>query len=106
MIKRDELRVPHSCMSRAQDDEMTFVLLARDAAAPAAIRMWCAQRISLGKNKGSDPQIQEALLCAQVMEEQRRAGKFEAPRAPKHVCGLQGFGALGDTCPGCESGQG
>ncbi len=20
----------------------------------------------------------------------------------EHVCGLQGFGALGDTCPGCE----
>jgi hypothetical protein len=21
----------------------------------------------------------------------------------KHVCGLQGFGALGDTCPGCTN---
>ena len=22
---------------------------------------------------------------------------------PQHVCGMQGFGALGDKCPGCKS---
>lgn len=38
MIKSRELSDPNSCMSRAKDDEMTFVLLGRDAAAPQAIR--------------------------------------------------------------------
>jgi hypothetical protein len=33
MIKSKELSDPQSCMSRARDDEMTFVLLARDLCA-------------------------------------------------------------------------
>ena len=64
MIKREELVNPKSCMSRATDDEMTFVLLGRDAAAPIAIRAWVAERIRIGKNKPDDPQILEALDCA------------------------------------------
>ena len=68
MIKREELSNPASCMSRARDDEMTFVLLGRDAAAPAAIRAWVDQRILLGKNKLDDAQIVEALACARKIE--------------------------------------
>lgn len=60
MRKRDELTNPNSCMSRAKDDEWTFVLLGRDVAAPVAIRAWIEERIRLGKNKASDPQIIEA----------------------------------------------
>lgn len=33
MIKRDEVSNPNSCLNRAKDDEMVFVLLARDEAA-------------------------------------------------------------------------
>lgn len=51
-------------MSRAREDEMTFVLLARDVAAPATIRFWMAERIRLGKNKPGDAQIVEAETCA------------------------------------------
>jgi hypothetical protein len=40
MRKRDELTDPTSCMSRARDDEQTFVLLGRDTAAPATVRAW------------------------------------------------------------------
>lgn len=69
MRKRDEMTNPASCMSRAREDEWTFVLLGRDAAAPETIRFWCAQRVSLGKNGWADPQIVEALACAQAMEE-------------------------------------
>jgi hypothetical protein len=29
-------------------------------------------------------------------------GKAEAVQEPQHVCGLQGFGAPGDSCPACE----
>jgi hypothetical protein len=68
MIKSQELTDPTSCMSRAGDDEMTFVLLARDAAAPDTIRFWTGRRIASGKNKENDPQILEALQCAEAME--------------------------------------
>ena len=68
MRKRDELTDPKSCMSRAADDEMTFVLLGRDKAAPVAIRAWISERIRLGKNRPDDAQIVEAELCAKMME--------------------------------------
>lgn len=70
MIKREELTNPASCMSRAREDEMTFVLLGRDAAAPFTIRAWINERIRLGKNTHTDPQIIEALSCARAMEEE------------------------------------
>lgn len=68
MRKRDELTNPKSCMSRARDDEWTFVLLERDAAAPVAVRAWVAERLRLGKNKQDDPQIVEALEWAEAVE--------------------------------------
>lgn len=68
MRKRDELSSPASCMSRAKLDEMTFVLLGRDKAAPLAIRAWVEARILLGKNKRDDVQVVEALQCAILME--------------------------------------
>ena len=67
MIKREELTNPNSCMSRAKDDEMTFVLLGRDTAAPVAIEAWIAERIRLGKNLPDDPQIVEARECVAKM---------------------------------------
>lgn len=71
MRKAQELTDPRSCMSKARDDEMTFVLLARDVAAPATIRAWANERIRLGKNHYKDAQIVEALLVADEMERQR-----------------------------------
>lgn len=71
MTKFDELSNPNSCMSRALPHEMTFVLLARDKAAPIAIRAWVDERLRIGKNVFTDEQIQEALACANVMEEQQ-----------------------------------
>lgn len=73
MRKRDELTNPGSCTCRARDDEMMFVLLGRDAAAPAAVRMWIAERIRLGKNQPGDEQLQDAERCARVMEAERDA---------------------------------
>lgn len=70
MRKYDELTKPESCMSKALDHEMTFVLLGRDPAAPAAIRAWVAERIGLDKNTTDDPQIAEALACAETMEQE------------------------------------
>lgn len=60
MRKRDELTNPLSCMSRAREDEMTFVLLGRDLAATVAVQAWIEERIRLGKNTRQDAQIVEA----------------------------------------------
>lgn len=70
MIKREELSNPNSCMNKARDDEMTFVLLGRDPVAPGVIREWASRRVCLGKNEYSDPQITEALAVADEMERQ------------------------------------
>ncbi len=72
MRKKDELTKEHTCMQHAHDDEMTFVLIGRDAAAPVAIRAWVAERIRLGKNAETDAQIVEALECARTMEAEGR----------------------------------
>ncbi len=71
MIKSEELSNPNSCMSRALPNERTFVLLARDEAAPDAIRHWVALRLAKGKNAITDPQIVKALECADLMDSER-----------------------------------
>lgn len=71
MIKKDELTNEKSCINRANEDEMVFVLLARDPAATVAIEAWIAERIRLGKNKPDDAQIVDASECAYIMEQQR-----------------------------------
>lgn len=60
MLKHEEMSDPDSCLNKARDDEMLFVLLGRDPAGPAAIEAWIARRIELGKNKPDDLQIAEA----------------------------------------------
>lgn len=72
MRKKDELSKEHTCMRHAHPEEMVFVLLGRDAAAPVAIRSWVAERLRLGKNVETDEQIVEALACAQTMETEGR----------------------------------
>lgn len=69
MLKRDEAsNAPGSCWGKAREDERVFILLARDLAAPAAIRYWVELRIAASLNEESDPQIQEARSCAGLME--------------------------------------
>jgi len=71
MLKSQEILDPSSCLNRAKDDEIVFVLLGRDLAAPVAIKEWCAIRVKLGKNQWHDKQIEEALACAKAMEEKQ-----------------------------------
>jgi hypothetical protein len=73
MIKRDEIEYSESCLNKAHDSERLFVLLARDPAAPIAIRAWVDERIRIGKNVQDDAQIVEALDCATRMERERVA---------------------------------
>lgn len=72
MIKRDEIDDQESCFNKARDSERLFVLIARDPAAPIAIRAWVAERIRLGKNKPDDDQIREAIECAALMDIERK----------------------------------
>jgi len=71
MLKRDEISDTASCLNKASDGERLFVLLARDPAAPVAIRAWIAERIRLGKNAPGDEQLREAFECAALMETER-----------------------------------
>lgn len=83
MRKKDELSLPVTCMAHAHPEEMVFVLLSRDAAAPVAIRAWVAERLRLGKNQRTDAQIQEALTCAQTMESEGRRWADAPPSEPE-----------------------
>lgn len=40
MLKRDELRTPTSCLSKAAPDEPIFVLRAKDPLAAQVVRLW------------------------------------------------------------------
>ena len=71
MLKRDELTNQNSCLNKALEDERLFVLLARDPAAPVAIRAWIEERVRLGKNTRDDVQIREAEQCIALMIEER-----------------------------------
>ena len=71
MRKQFELNDQKSCINRAQNNEMVFVLRGHDISSPAAIRFWCMDRIVRGKNKIDDPQIKEALATADIMERER-----------------------------------
>lgn len=98
MFKHEEINNPNSCLNRARNHELIFVLLARDESAPAAIRAWINSRIDLGKNKREDPQIIEALKCAALMDQKYFCVKcqWSGPMAKAEV---HKYGSL--TCPNC-----
>lgn len=101
MRKKDELAPGgNTCMAHAHDEEMVFVLLGRDAAAPVAIRAWVAERLRLGKNVATDDQITEALACAATMEKEGR--QWIDPRVEMiarilrdHIKGTEAYATLG-----------
>lgn len=72
MRKHQELTDPLSCLNKARDNELLFVLLERDPAAPHTIREWVKKRIEIGKNKPEDPQVKEAWALAQQIEESQK----------------------------------
>jgi hypothetical protein len=75
MLKHLELSDPNSCLNRANDDEMLFVLLGRDRAAPDAVRAWIHERIGTGKNEGGDAQILEAYEWIDKVKELQSRGE-------------------------------
>lgn len=85
MLKTDERTRDDSCWNTALTLERVFVLLARDEAAPHAIRAWVRKRIELGKNRPDDPQIEEALECAALMETERASVRAVVESERAHV---------------------
>lgn len=75
MIKRKEVNDPKSCLNRARDDEMVFVLLGRDRAAATAIRAWARERVWLGLNSHGDAQITESLDLADAIQNEQQQRK-------------------------------
>ena len=75
MQKRKELSDPNSCLNKAKDDELIFVLVEHDVTSPDTVRDWVARRLDKGKNKITDPQIIEALAWADKVEEIHTYGK-------------------------------
>ena len=45
MRKQFELKDPNSCLNRAQDNEMLFVIRSHDVCAAETVRDWCQRRI-------------------------------------------------------------
>ena len=70
MRKSEELARSDSCLNKAKDDEMLFVLLGRDAAAADTVEFWCDKRIELGLNHWSDEQIMEARRWVMTVREE------------------------------------
>jgi hypothetical protein len=68
MRKSDELSDPSSCLNKAAEDEILFVLMERDPAAPGTIRDWVARRIEMGLNKPGDPKLISAEQIARAIE--------------------------------------
>ncbi len=65
MIKSEELSNPNSCLNKAKDDEILFVLLDRDLAFADTVRYWIEKRIQFGLNKREDLKMIEAANCVQ-----------------------------------------
>jgi hypothetical protein len=80
MKKTDEISGPSSCINRALDDELVFVLLGRDPVAPDIIRYWCKCRVGQGLNTWRDPKIKEALALADAMDADRDLLRFQLSR--------------------------
>lgn len=61
------------CYASAGPDEPMFVLLGRDQHAPSLVRLWAIMRAKDGEEEAK---VQEALACANAMDEElRRRGK-------------------------------
>lgn len=107
MRKREELApTSDGCLAKAGEQEMLFVLLSRDAAAPDTILWWCHRRINLGLNKSNDPQIREAMECAKTMRlekdqyKKRPVVKIPFDTFKNPTC--RGDVRLGNACGVCE----
>ncbi len=84
-LKKDELTNPNSCLNKAADDEMIFVLRAHDMLSPFLVRQWARMfymlntvAVNIGRDTRPELRLQaaksikdkhdEAMRCAAEME--------------------------------------
>lgn len=80
MRKRDELADPNSCLNKAGDDEMLFVLRGRDDAYAGTVRFWQRERVKLGLNRPGDAKLVSAERdVVAVLVERGMPGAFARP---------------------------
>ncbi len=72
MIKRDEVRRPDSCLNRAREDEIVFVLLGRDMTTPITILKWAMERIKISKSAVDSDEIKDAVRMADTLIEEHK----------------------------------
>lgn len=96
-MRKKDLSKEHTCMHHAHAEEMVFVLLSRDIAAPVAVRAWVAERLRLGKNVETDAQIVDALECARVMETEGRLWAGPKDSAARSLEMTDGDVAIGNA---------
>lgn len=69
MIKRDEVAVPTSCLNRARDDEMVFLLRANDPLFAMTVSFWAHMAEATGAH--TPEVVAQARDCARTGMAQR-----------------------------------
>jgi hypothetical protein len=76
MRKCDEMMLPDSCLNKAAENELLFVLRDKDPCMAGTIRYWARMRMELGLNTSGDSKIKEAVtLAAEVERVQEERGR-------------------------------
>lgn len=71
MLKRHEISDPNSCLNKAKDNQMVFVLTENDKAMEETIEFWINKRIELGLNELGDTKMVTAQNVADYVRSQR-----------------------------------
>ncbi len=67
MRKYEELNNSNSCLQKADDDEMLFILRAQDVTSPKVVLLWIAENI----DHLSNSKAREAFNCALTMRQHK-----------------------------------
>ena len=67
MKKKAELKNPNSTLNKADDEEMLFILKAKDISSPKVILNWIAENLETA----SEAKLHEAFICALRMKEHK-----------------------------------
>lgn len=95
MKKSEELSNSQSCLNKASDTEMLFVLLGRDPAFAGTVRDWAQRRVRMGLNSRHDVKILSAIIDAGQVEAQMGAAKVP-DEGEVHIL-IEGITALDQT---------
>jgi hypothetical protein len=92
--KHEELIDPNSCLNKARDDEMLFILCGDDRSAPSTVMDWIRHRVEFGQNAPTDGKLQCAGSVAEIMDRERvdreasgAEGKDGTGEAPAQAAG-------------------